>query len=67
MKKRVRNERESSIYIPSENVREKLRNNADDPLYFPVQDNAELNKFKEKCIFTVLKFYKIKYSLIRYF
>lgn len=44
MKKRVRNERESSIYIPSENVREKLRNSADDTLYFPLQDNAEMSK-----------------------
>lgn len=38
--------KESSIYIPSENVREKLRNNTDDPLYLPLQDNAELNKGK---------------------
>lgn len=46
MKKRVRNERESSIYIPSENVREELRNGADDTLYCPLQDNAERNKGK---------------------
>lgn len=51
--KTVRNEIESSIYIPSENVREELRNGADDPLYFPLQGNAERDK--GKCIFATLE------------
>lgn len=57
--KRVRNERESSIYIPSENVREELRNGADDPLYLPLQGNAERDNGKRIHYFRNLN---VKYS-----